>query len=149
MNGYVVVDASLAFKWLIKEVYTDEANALGRSWNSQGTRIAAPYLMPVEVTNALHQRVGRGDLTLEAATERMKSLLSSGLELHQPARLYGRALELASQFGLRATYDAHYLALAETLGCDVWTADEKFFRATSPVARSVRWIGEPAAHGQT
>ena len=144
MNGHVVVDASLAFKWLVKEIYTAEANALGRSWNRQGTRIAAPYLMPVEVTNALHQRVVRGDLTLEAATQRMQSLLTSGLELHQPAHLYSRALELASQFGLGATYDAHYLALAETLGCDMWTADEKFFRAASPVVRGVRWIGESA-----
>ena len=144
MNGHVVVDASLAFKWLVKEIYTAEANALGRLWNSQGTRIAAPYLMPVEVTNALHQRVVRGDLTVEAATQRMQSLLTSGLELHQPAHLYGRALELASQFGLGATYDVHYVALAETLGCDMWTADEKFFRAASPVVQSVRWIGESA-----
>ena len=57
MNGYVVVDAGLAFKWLVKEIHTAEANDLGRLWNSRGTRIAAPYLMPVEVTNALHQRV--------------------------------------------------------------------------------------------
>ena len=147
MNGHVVVDASLAFKWLVKEVYTSEANALGRSWNNQGTRIAAPCLMPVELSNALHRRVVQGDLTLEAATQRMESLLSSGLELHQPTHLYSRALELASQFGLGATYDAHYLALAETLGCELWTADEKFFRATSPVARRVRWVGETVALG--
>ena len=147
MNGHVVVDASLAFNWLVKEVYTAEANDLGRLWNRQGTAIAAPYLMPVEVTNALHQRVVRGDLTLAAAAQRMESLLSSGLELHQPAHLYNRALELASQIGLGATYDAHYLALAETLGCDLWTADEKFYRAASQAARNVRWIGEPAAPG--
>ncbi len=148
MNGYVVVDASLAFKWLVKEIYTAEANALGRSWNSQGTRIAAPYLMPVEVTNALHQRVLRGELSLEAATQRMQSLLTSGLELHQPTHLYGRAMEMASHFGLSATYDVHYVALAETLGCDMWTADAKFFRAASPVVQSVRWIGEAAASGE-
>ena len=147
MNGYVVVDASLAFKWLVNEIHTAEANDLGRLWNSQGTRIAAPYLMPVEVTNALHQRVARGELTLEAATQRMESLLSSGLELHQPPYLYGRALELASQLRQGAAYDTHYLALAETLGCELWTADEKFYRATSPVARSVHWVGEPATHG--
>ncbi len=147
MNGHVVVDASLAFKWLVKEVYTAEANGLGRLWNSQGTRIAAPYLMPVEVTNALHQRVVWGDLTLEAAMQRMESLLSSGLELYQPTHLHNRALELASRLGLGATYDAHYLALAEALGCDLWTADEKFYRAASQDARSVRWIGEPTALG--
>ena len=147
MNGHVVVDASLAFKWLVREIYTAEANHLGRLWNSQGTRIAAPYLMPVEVTNALHQRVMRGDLTLQAAMQRMESLLSSGLELHQPSHLYSRALELTSQFRQGATYDAHYLALAETLGCELWTADESFFRVASPMARSVRWIGEHSAIG--
>ena len=144
MNGQVVVDASLAFKWLVREIYTAEANELGRLWNSQGTRIAAPYLMPVEVTNALHQRVTRGELTLEAAAQRMGSLLSSGLELHQPPRLYGSALELASRLRQCASYDAHYLALAATLGCELWTADVNFYRAATPATSIVRWIGEPS-----
>ena len=142
-----MVDASLALKWLVKEIYTAEANDLGRLWNSQDTRITAPYLMPVEVANALHQRVTRGELTLEAATLRMESLLSSGLELQQPPHLYGRALELAGQLGQGAAYDSHHLALAEALGCDLWTADEKFYRAASPAAPIIRWIGEPAALG--
>ena len=100
--------------------------------------------MPVEVTNALHQRVARGELALEAATQCMEGLLSSGLELVQPPHLHGKALELAGQLRQGATYEAHYMALAGTLGCELWTADEKFYRAASPVARSVRWIGEPA-----
>lgn len=103
--------------------------------------------MPVEVTNALHQRVRRGELTLPAATQRMESLLSAGLELYQPPRLYGRALELVSQLRQGAAYDAHYLALAEALDCELWTADERLYRAVSPVVRRVRWVGEPAAQG--
>ena len=92
MKGHLVVDASLAFEpgvqvARIKEIYAAEANDLGRLWNSRGTQVAAPYLMPVEVTNALHQRAARGELTLEAATQRMDSLLSSGLKLHQPPHL--------------------------------------------------------------
>lgn len=116
-------------------------------WNSQGTRVAAPYLMPVELTNALHQRVVRGELTVAAATQRMASLLSSGLELHQPPHVYGRALALARQLGQGATYDAHYLALAERLGCELWTADGRFYRAVRPVVERVRWVGEPVAQG--
>lgn len=145
MNDYVVVDASLAFKWLVKEIYTDEANDLGRLWNSRGIQVAAPYLMPVELTNALHQRVVRGELTVAAATQRLASLLSSGLELHQPPHVYGRAL--ARQLGQGATYDAHYLALAETLGCELWTADGRFYRAVHPVVERVRWVGATTAGG--
>ena len=144
MTDHVVVDASLAFKWLVKEIHTAEANDLGRLWNRRGIRIAAPYLMPVEVTNALHQRVTRGELTLDAATQRVANLMSSGLELHQPPHLYGRALELASRLGQGAAYDTHYMALAEALECELWVADAKSYRAASPVDRSVRWVGEPA-----
>ena len=133
MNDQVVVDASLAFKWLVKEIHTDQANDPGRLWNSQGARIAAPYLMPVEATNALHRRVARGELTVEAATQRMRSLLSSGLELHQPPQLHRRALELASQLSHGAAYDAHYLALAETLGCELWTAESVMFRSVRSI----------------
>ena len=143
MNGFVVVDASLVFKWLVKEEHSEKALAILRSWDSQDIRPAAPRLMPFEVTNALHRRVVRGDLTVEMAADLIESLLSSRLELHEPPHLHRRALELASRFGQGAAYDAHYLALAETLGCELWTADEKFFRAARGEATSVRWIGEP------
>ena len=67
-----------------------------------------------------------GELTVEAASDLKESLLSSWLELHKTPELYGRALELANEPCQGAVYDAYYLALAETLGGDLWTADEKF-----------------------
>ena len=42
-------------------------------------------------------------------------------------------------------YDAHYLALAEALDCEFWTADEKLVRMATPIAGNVRWIGEFAS----
>ena len=68
MNGVVVVDASLAIKWLVSEENSDKARAISRSWANAGIQAAAPYLMPVEVTNALHRRVVQGELTVEDAT---------------------------------------------------------------------------------
>lgn len=35
------------------------------------------------------------------------------------------ALDLAERLSLSATYDAHYLALAEWLGAEFWTADQR------------------------
>ncbi len=144
MNGRVVVDASLAVKWLVREERSGEARALARSWEGHGIRTATPYFMPVEVANALHRRVIGSEIGMEEAIGLVGVLLSSGLELHQPPNLHARALELASLLGQGAVYDAHYLALAETLGCELWTADEKFYRAANPSGGNVRWIGEPA-----
>ena len=97
MNGFVVVDASLAFKWLVSEEHSEPARAISRSWASAGIQAAAPYLMPVEVTNALHRRVERGELTVEDAVRLLGHLLASGIELRDEPALHVRALQLASQ----------------------------------------------------
>ena len=142
MAGLVVVDASLAFKWLVKEDYSHEAIALARSWDEAEVTPAAPYLMPVEVANALLRRVVRRELNVDTATRLIEILLASGIELSETSHLHQLALELAGRLRQEAVYDAHYLALSETLHCDLWTADERFYRAASPTYVNVHWIGE-------
>ena len=145
MNGIVVVDASLAFKWLVSEENSDLAQSISRSWAKNGIQAVAPYLMPVEVANALRRRVVRGELTLEDAVRLLEYLLASGIELRDEPNLHARALQVSSRLNQGAVYDAHYLALADILGCEYWTADERFYRAAAPSAQNVRWIGEFAA----
>ena len=142
MNGSVVVDASLAVKWLVEEDDSDKAHAALQSWVAQNITRIAPHLMPFEVANALHRRVLRGELNVADSTRMIARLLESRLELHQPPGLHVRALRLASQLKQTAAYDAHYLALAENFGCELWTADERFYRAASPSVDSLRWLGD-------
>ena len=49
---------------------------------------------------------------------------------------------MASRFGQGAVYDAHYLALAESLGCELWTADQRFHRAVDTSVKNVKWLGD-------
>ena len=79
VNGSVVVDASLAVKWLVEEDDSDKAHAALQSWVAQDiTRIALP-LMPFEVANALHRRVLRGELNVGDSIRMIARLLSVGL----------------------------------------------------------------------
>ncbi len=142
MNGSVVVDASLAVKWLVEKDDSDKAHAILQSWVAQGIRRIAPYLRPFEVANALHRRVLQGELSVADSARMIARLLESSLELHQPPGLHVRALQLASRLNQSAAYDAHYLALAESARCELWTADERFYRAASPEVEDLRWIGE-------
>ena len=142
MSGFVVVDASLAVKWLVEEEDSDKAHLVLESWVTQDVTRIAPYLMPFEVANVVHRRVTKGELRVEATADLIGNLLSSQLELHQSQGLHVRALELASQFNQGAVYDSHYLALAEEFGCELWTADRRFHRAVSARVGFVCWIGD-------
>lgn len=144
MSGYVVVDASVAIKWLVREEHTDKALAILSAWHDQDVTPAAPYLLPFEVANALHRKVFRCQLTVGDTARMISQLLNSRLELHQTAALHVRALQLATELQQWAVYDAHYLALAEEFGCELWTADQRFHRAAAG-AEKVHWIGDWAA----
>ncbi|MCL6560570.1 MAG: type II toxin-antitoxin system VapC family toxin [Firmicutes bacterium] len=51
--------------------------------------------------------------------------------------LHQSALEWAAHLGLPATYDSYYLALADSLGCEFWTADERLYNT---VKERVAWV---------
>jgi len=63
--------------------------------------------------------------------------LALPLELHGEPDLHWRALELAAKFSLPAACDAHYLALAELLEGEFWTADGRLART---VRSSLPWV---------
>lgn len=142
MSDFIVVDASLALKWLVEEEASDKAEAVLEDCDRRGTTLVAPYLMPFEVVNALHGRVRRGELTVEQSSSLVEDRISSEIALHHAPTLHRRTMELAQELGQGATYDAHYLALAEILDCEIWTADERFYRSASPRATRLRLLSE-------
>lgn len=138
----VVVDASLALKWVQWEPYSDEASGLLENWQKQRRRLSAPILFAYEATNALAKRVTRGQLTIEFAKERLAALLENGPTLEQDVTVNLRALEIMHRFSLPSAYDAHYLALAEFRQCECWTADERLWNTVKHDLDWVHWIGE-------
>ncbi len=147
MNALLkVVDASLAFKWLVEEEYSEEARALSRDWQVSGIQIIAPHLMLAEIANALHRKVVDGQFTLESATQTWEGLNRAEIEFYNPPNVHAGAVRIANRLGQGAVYDSVYLALAERLDCELWTADRRFYRAARRAFPDrVRWIGETAA----
>ena len=137
----VVVDASLAIKWAVLENDSERALALLDLWQVRGEQLLAPPLFRPEVTNVLHQKTRRGVLDRSDAAE-MSDALISLVAVREPPGIYGRALALAGELNLSATHDALYLALAESEGCEMWTADRRFVRSVQARFDRVRWVGE-------
>jgi predicted nucleic acid-binding protein len=78
-----------------------------------------------------------GELTAADCAEALRAALAFPIGLHAADDLHLRAVELAALHNLPAAYDAHYLALAERLGIECWTADEKLCNS---VRHQLLWV---------
>jgi predicted nucleic acid-binding protein len=115
----LIVDASVALKWVLSEAGSEAALAL------RTEELLAPALWIAEATNALWRGVRLGELSLEEAVELLDELIkapvaSLPMEPHLQA-----ALALAVEFQ-HPVYDCIYLALALQHDSQVVTADRRF-----------------------
>ncbi len=56
-----------------------------------------------------------------------------------------RALEFTCNHKLPASYDAHYLALAERENCELWTADERLYNSVKEQFSWVQLMADPSS----
>jgi predicted nucleic acid-binding protein len=116
----IVVDASVAVKWVIPEVLSDQAESLrGRT-----DRLLAPDLLLPEAANALWKKLGRREITAREAAQALDLLMAGGLDLRPSGPLLRRALALARRLR-HPVYDCLYLALAQVEGATLITADQR------------------------
>ena len=125
-------------KWLLEEEDSQEARRLSERWSSTGIQPAAPRLLMYEIANTLHLKVRRGQTPIEEALKALTDLIAFEIELIDIQSIHERAIKLATQLSQGAVYDSHYLALAEHLDCEFWTADLAFARASAGITDRVR-----------
>lgn len=142
MTDALVLDVSVALKWVLEEQYSDDAHALLRDAIAARRSVVAPPLFPAEATNAIHQRQRRGDITAAEADAALETLLAFPVQLRSPADLYPHAMGIARQYKLRAAYDSQYLAVALSLDAEFWTADERLYNALPRSLRWIHWVGD-------
>lgn len=119
----LVIDASVALKWLVEESGSEAALAL------QGRDLAAPALLRIEAANVLRTMVARGDAEGEVALDLLRLLQSAPVTIvDADEALEARALELAIDLS-HPVYDCVYLALAERMNRILVTADGRFLKS--------------------
>jgi predicted nucleic acid-binding protein len=135
-NSWVCVDASLVVG-LVIHPRRDRIRELWQGWQEERRRITAPRLLLYEVTNVIHQYARKSLLSAASADRLLELTLALPIELSDEPRRHPRALALARRLSLPATYDAHYLALAESLDAELWTNDR---RLVNTVGERLPWV---------
>ncbi len=120
----VVVDASVAVKWVLPETGSDRAAAI----RTADDDVLAPSLVHAEIGSAIWRAVLRGDVPAAEARRDLKVAVGHYRRIISLAELVDRALELATRLR-HPIYDCFYLALAERERCALITADRRLIAA--------------------
>lgn len=115
----VVIDASVAMKWVVEEPGSNEAREL------LGGSTSAPDLLFAECGNTLWRAARNGRITPAGLRGALDFFAGLRIEIHPSRSLLHRALDIAGKLD-HAAYDCFYLALAEREAIPCVTADRRF-----------------------
>lgn len=141
--SYWVVDANLAVNTAL-----NFSESLERFWeriNLEQITPCAPRLWMSETTSALRAYLAQKQITANEAEQALRTIHALRVEIiDEDGSLCMRALELAGMLNQSKAYDAFYLATAERVDAELWTADERLFnRCRDDLGLDwVNWINE-------
>ena len=137
----VVMDSGVRLSLLLGESLKDNASALTQYWLKEGFEIHAPSLFQYEIVAVMRKSVVRERITDNDAKGYIKTALLYPIIYSLDTFLHQRAYDLSTQFKRPIAYDSQYLALAERLDCEFWTADKRLFNAVKGDFPLIRWVG--------
>jgi predicted nucleic acid-binding protein len=122
----IVIDASV-FANVVGDDGTDGRRARSELRTADG--LAAPDLVDVETVAVLRKRWLAGTISERRFASAVEDLQDIDLDRYPTLRFMRRAYELRANM---TAHDAAYVALAEILNCELWTADQRLAKAPGP-----------------
>ncbi len=138
----ICADANTAVKWVLPEEHSEKALSLFADAVQTGQTIIVPPLLPIEVTNTVRRQILTRGVPIEEARRMLEQFFTFDVTVLNPPNLHVTAFDIAVEYGLPAAYDAHYLSLAQIIGCSFWTADQRLINSLRGRLHFVRWIGD-------
>jgi predicted nucleic acid-binding protein len=125
------IDASFAVAMLVPDPATELALATWEELIATTAEVYAPPLFFAETTSVLRLKVHLGHVSADEGERAFGSFLRLAVRPWDPPDLQRRAWVMAGRYARPRAYDAQYLAVAEQLECDLWTADGRLANAVS------------------
>lgn len=135
----IVLDANLIASLVLPLPYSQAATARLLAWKHRHVTLAAPALWSYEVTTVLRKALLAGYLPAEQLDLALEQIWRINI-LHVPAslELQQQSLVWAKRLDHSKTYDSAYLAVAEALSSQFWTADRRLAHSAQQAGAS--WV---------
>lgn len=121
----IIIDASIAAKWLIPDEQGNiAADRIKKELTDKVISITVPVFIFYEVNNLIKSAALSNRINPEKAKRAYEEFLDLGFNVHSSKELLKLTLEKAFELDI-SSYDASYVALAEYLKIPFYTADKK------------------------
>jgi predicted nucleic acid-binding protein len=138
-HSAIVVDASYLVRLLLPWEHNTTFLDRFTKWRQDRLDICAPDLLVTEVTSVIRQAVYRHWITETEGQVAIEDLFRLDVRIVPSDQgLCSSALAWAGRLGQSKAYDGFYLALAERLAGNLWTADERLFNTVTQIG--VSWV---------
>lgn len=139
MGDTLVVDCSVAAKWVLDEPGHADAVDLLRQERSGEIALIAPDLLLAEFASLIAKRVRRRSMQSNEAKNAFQLMKGSAPILFETRTLLDWAFDLAVATQM-SVWDCVCIALATLYDCAMITADRRLFRGHSPRHPSIRLL---------
>ncbi len=132
MSSYRIIDASFALWLLLPGPYQEECQSLVTRWQMKKRQLCAPTLWIYEITSALSKGVYLGQIDRSEGQQALTLAQQLGVQIFPPDGLQTKlAFDWTMKLQRASAYDSFYLALAQTLRGELWTADKRLTNAVN------------------
>ena len=129
MKKVIIIDASVAAKWLLPDEDDFRADSIKRAFANRQIEIAVPVFIFYEVNNLLKSAVLSNRISFKDSLDFYEYFLNLNFNIHSSKLLLKNTLQTALKLEI-SSYDASYIALAEYLQSPFYTAYEKLIKKT-------------------
>jgi predicted nucleic acid-binding protein len=136
----LVIDCSIAAKWVLHEAGHIQALDLLQEERAGKVALTAPDLLLVEFASLIAKRTRRKQISPDTAQDSFRLMQQAAPMLFATQPLLEAALKLAVDHQL-SLWDSVYVALAIALDCPFITADERLFRSGRGRHPAMRLLG--------
>jgi predicted nucleic acid-binding protein len=136
-SSTICPDASIVVRLLLNYEPGADIVTLWKEWRAAGYSFIAPTLLFYEISNVMHQYARQGYLSSEEVKTGFLLAFRLNIKTVEDVFLQRRAVDIAQQWQLPATYDAHYLAVAERYNACFFTTDRQL---VSRVQSDLAWV---------
>jgi predicted nucleic acid-binding protein len=134
-----VVDANATLSLFLRLPYSERSERWMQERRAEEAILTVPTLWEYECLTGFRRAVSLDLISSQEAEWMVKRLYALEFQTITPTlELHRAALHWAARINQSKAYDSQYLALAESLSAEFWTADKRLVRALEKL--DINWI---------